>query len=497
MTPLNTFSMQKCNFLNENDKKENFSKEQSIIIEDGKIKVLIPQKFRHLLPNDKVVDQMNNLLIELPDIQSIIGLPDLHHGYCFSIGSVVTTENIVVPEGIGNDINCGVRMVKCNIDYKKVNIKYLLDRINNVLPVGIGREKNNPIVKSVLEKINKIRHKKMSEREFMNGILDQGIDFLINNRIINNQKDMIESYGKVDANSYLLSQKIKARGLNQLGSLGAGNHFLEIQKVDKIYDNESQLSTLLFQKDEMVMMIHTGSRGLGYLVCEEAIRDAQTVTKKRTVSDIDSSVETLFSIENSKIHFFDCNESEKYLLQMGCAVNYAFVNRALIHLTVDQILEEFGIKSELVYDVGHNSFHKEMINGKIMNVHRKGASRALPPDHSALSNFYRKVGQPVPIGGSMGTASYLLLSKDTEKSNFSCPHGAGRIISRNVARKKYTMKDVEESMNEIYLLCKSANGAIEEHPNVYKNIDDIATATTGLNLAKKICKCRPLGVIKG
>ncbi|KRH92622.1 hypothetical protein M153_39450003, partial [Pseudoloma neurophilia] len=187
----------------------------------------------------------------------------------------------------------------------------------------------------------------------------------------------------------------------------------------------------------------------------------------------------------------------RYLNQMGCAANFAFANRALIQLTVEKILKKYGINSEIIYDVGHNLLTIENRNNMTVAVHRKGASKALTMGHPDLKGYYEKIGQPIPIGGSMGTASYLLLAKETEKSNYSCPHGSGRVLSRNEAKRRFSNDDVKNSMTNILLFCKSENGAIEEHPEVYKDIDLVADAACELNLTEKIVRLVPIGVIKG
>lgn len=537
-TPKNSYKKMnqpysKSQFQEMNTKKININDmydEKNVLKISDKIKIFISKKKQNLLPKSNTLNQMINLQNKLPNLHSIIGLPDLHHGYCFSIGSVVSTREIVVPEGIGNDINCGVRFIKCNVSYKNVNLKDILNEINENIPAGMGNERNNPIVQEIVEKFKK-KDPKFNELELLNNILDQGLNFLIENEIIPDERNFVENKGSLPGNSKFLSQKAKSKGINQLGSLGSGNHFLEVQRVDKIF-MKSDLKKLNFLEDELVFMIHTGSRGLGFNVCEEAMKEANIDTNDDIIEIYNEKYENI-KFDNSELESIKSDNSEfesvkselknvkskniksdnselkdliffksktarqKYLLQMGSAANYAYCNRSIINLVINKILNKHGIYPELVYDVGHNSLNIENINNELFYVHRKGASRALPKFHPDLSEYYKNIGQPIPIGGSMGTASFLLISKMTAKTNFSCPHGSGRKLSRNQAKKKFSITDVNNSMKDILLICKTNNGAIEEHPDVYKNIDDVVDAAIEYEIVDKVVRLVPIGVIKG
>ena len=552
-----------------------------------KIKIFISEKYKNLLPGKVTFDQLKNLE-RLPGLESIIGLPDLHHGYCFSIGPVVTTQNTVVPEGVGSDINCGVRIIKTNLKYENVDLKKIMKEIYEILPVGLAHEKQNQSIEHCLSLMNsglglqsqsgensdrsseeksdqsqsvekktvqaqseknsaqsrnknseknsvnkkssknsQTHKKRYTKMDFINGILDHGVQYLINHNLCPDNKDSIESEGKVPGDSNLISQKAKTRGIMQMGSLGSGNHFLEFQKVDKVYD-----SRLGLEEGQLVIMIHTGSRGLGHVVCSEAIENAEQdeINSEENVSERETESNFILKLRDGKIsadekekirhqfNQFKLNRNQKktekdkdglpkffrsdtatknYLLQMGSATNFAFANRALINLTVEKILKKYGIETELIYDCGHNSLYQEEFDNKILTVHRKGASRALPKGHPALSEKYREIGQPVPVGGSMGTASYLLLSKETGQTRFSCPHGSGRVITRTQAKAQFTIADVQKRMGKIILMCKSSDGAIEEHPEVYKDIDLVIGAAEQLGLVDRVVRLTPLGVIKG
>ncbi|ELQ75143.1 hypothetical protein THOM_1873 [Trachipleistophora hominis] len=481
------------------------------------VHLLIPHKYTNILPDKNVVDQML-AVTRLPQVYTVVGLPDIHLGYAFPIGSVVGA-GIVVPEGVGSDINCGVRMVRTRTNCRNVDIAEVARQLFDVIPSGIGADTANATVSEIAEQLNKnvadTSNKEMvfTDLKVINEICNEGIDFLVKYGIVGDERDRIEKGGRFPGDSRMLSQKAKAKGLKQLGSLGAGNHFLELQRVVEVHDNDAG-----FEIDELVFMIHTGSRGLGFEVCESA---SQVATSMRSISKSEIGDEsheirqvkqamglyendetTVSSVNSSQLgsfenlSYFEIHESEDYILEMGCAANFAFCNRAIISKKVENVLKNWNIKCELVYDVGHNSLHKENIDGKELFVHRKGAARALPPNHPELRSN-RENGQPIPIGGSMGTSSYLLYAQDTKKSLFSSPHGAGRRISRSKARKLITMEQLKQMMGNTVLMSKSEKGAIEEAPIVYKDIEDVVNAAVELGLVKKVVKLEPLAVIKG
>ncbi|ELA45951.1 hypothetical protein VCUG_02559 [Vavraia culicis subsp. floridensis] len=473
------------------------------------VRLLIPLKYSSIFPGKNVVEQMF-AVTRLPHVHSVVGLPDIHLGYAFPIGSVVGAS-IVVPEGVGNDINCGVRMVRTRSNYRDVDMAEVARQLFDAIPSGIGGDTVNTIIDEIVNALNKgvadtqNRRAAFTDMKLINEVCNEGVDFLVKHGIVSDERDRIERGGRFPSDSRMLSQKAKAKGLKQLGSLGAGNHFLEIQRVAEVYDNDAD-----FAVDELVFMIHTGSRGLGFEVCESATQVAAS-TRCITESEIGNESHDIQAVRKSiglcsasisasgsseNLSYFEAHESEDYLLEMGCAANYAFCNRAIISKKVEEVLGQWNVKCELVYDVGHNSLIRENIDGRECFVHRKGAARALPPNHPEL-RCNREKGQPIPIGGSMGTSSYLLYAQDTAKSLFSSPHGAGRKISRHKARKLITMEQLRQVMGDIILMSKSEKGAIEEAPMVYKDIDDVVDAAVELGLVKKAVKLEPLAVIKG
>lgn len=478
--------------------------EDEIIRIGNKVTVLIPPRFRELLPDNAVVEQLLAITV-LPQVHSIVCMPDIHLGYAFPIGSVVCAS-IVVPEGVGSDINCGIRMLRTRTDHRDVDISALARRLFETVPSGMGAERTSGAVDRLLTAINRERigSDVFNEIRLINGICDEGMDFLVQHGLVTDDRDRIEQQGRMPGCSRMVSQRAKAKGIKQLGSLGAGNHFLEIQRVAEVFDE-----TAGFAVDELVVMIHTGSRGLGHEVCTDAIRDAgnrhnysrEEVEQALANECIVSQETTLGSTSadasaSTRLSYFEGSESEGYLLKMGSAANYAFCNRAIISDMVSSVLGEMDIGCELVYDVGHNSLHVETVDGQQRYVHRKGAALALPPHHPDLRSN-RSHGQPIPIGGSMGTASYLLYAQNSGLSMHSSPHGAGRVLSRRAAREQITPEHLCNAMGNTILLCRNPDGAVEEAPMAYKDIEAVVDAAVALDIVKKAVRLEPLAVIKG
>jgi tRNA-splicing ligase RtcB len=293
----------------------------------------------------------------------------------------------------------------------------------------------------------------------------------------------------------------KKRGMPQTGSLGSGNHFLEIQKVDKIYDKEIAKAFGIDCEGQITIMIHTGSRGLGHQVCSDYLREME-----RTYPDIVAKLpdrELIYAPAGSKL-------AEKYFKAMACAANYAWCNRQMIVHWVRESFEKVFNKSaksmemDIIYDVAHNiaKIEEHEIDGKMIKVymHRKGATRAFPPGHPELPKIYQKTGQPVILPGSMGTASYILVGTPAGKETFySTAHGAGRVMSRGAALRQFTGEGVTKDLNSkgITIRVASQEGAAEEAPGVYKDIDEVARVSDEAGIAKRVVRLVPLGVVKG
>lgn len=421
-------------------------------------------------------------------VKYAIAMPDCHEGYSVPIGFVGamrTSDGIISPGACGFDINCGVRLLKSEYSTKEITpyLEKLASEIQKEVPSGLGQERK---IKLSIKDIDKI--------------LSEGAKYLVENGY--GQKEDIEnceSKGNLKwADPEFVSFHAKNRGRSQVGTLGSGNHFLEIQKVDEIFDEEIGKIFGLF-KNQIVIMIHTGSRGLGHQVCSDYLREfIPLMIQKYKIKVPDREFACVP---------FNSSEGQRYFRAMASAANYAWANRHMIaHYVRKAWKQVIGMKEklELLYDVAHNIIKKEkyIIDGKETEVivHRKGATRAFPPNHPEIPIKYQSVGQPVLIPGSMGTASYVLAGKkESEQSFYSVCHGAGRTMSRREATRKISGSEVIKKLKSKGVIVKSYSmrGVAEEAPQAYKNIEDVIEIVANANLAKKVAKLLPLAVIKG
>lgn len=428
----------------------------------------------------------------LPGVQKYsIGLPDIHFGYGFPIGGVAAFSlrtGIVSPGGVGFDINCGVRLIKSNLTVEDIeeHIDELTEKLFENIPSGVGSK-------------GKIR---LEEGE-IDKVLDFGAEWAVENGYgWSEDLEVLEENGRmVDADSSVVSDKAKKRGIPQLGSLGSGNHFLEIQVVDEIY-NEEVAKVYGLEKGMIVVMVHTGSRGCGHQVCSDYLRlmDKAYKTYKIDIADRQLACAPL-----------DSKEAQNYLKAMYAAANYAWANRQMITHWIRESFEEVLGKSardmdmQIIYDVAHNIAKEETHDFKGNDVevlvHRKGATRAFGPGREEVPLKYREVGQPVLIPGTMGTASYVLHGTQTamEETFGSTAHGAGRILSRSQAKKDYNPEDIVNNMesNGIKVKATSKNVIAEEAPGAYKDVDSVVRVSDSTGIAKLVCKVKPLAVTKG
>jgi len=416
-----------------------------------------------------------------------IAMPDIHQGYGFAIGGVAAFDlekGVVSPGGVGFDINCGVRLLKTNLtieELDKVPREYIANKLFKYIPAGLGSE---GVTRVDIAQIDEV--------------LKNGAEWAIKNGYgIDEDLKFIESGGKLEnADPSKVSPSAKKRGKSQLGSLGSGNHFIEVQEVVETFEgNEAPLN---FKKGDIVILIHTGSRGLGHQVATDYIRIMKHALEKYQIQipDLELCCAPISS-----------PEAQDYLSAMACAANFAWANRQMIlHWTRESLKSFFpDIKLDLIYDVAHNiaKFEKHKVGGKMVEVlvHRKGATRAFGPGHKEIPEEYSKIGQPVIIPGSMGTYSYLLLgTKGAEEESFgSCCHGAGRSMSRSEAKRRYTLEKAFKDLEAKGIAIKAASqsGVIEEIPEAYKDIDEVVEAVVGAGLARKVIKTRPLVVVKG
>ncbi|MFX0021697.1 MAG: RtcB family protein [Candidatus Hermodarchaeota archaeon] len=441
---------------------------------------------------DRTLDQICNVAC-LPGIQKhAIALSDAHQGYGFCIGGVAGTEaetGMVSPGGVGYDINCGVRLLRSNLfldDVKSV-LPNLLNRIFENIPSGLGSKGKLNISYSELD-----------------NVLNNGVKWAVDNgyAIEEDIKHLEENGCLKDADANLVSQKAKQRAIKQLGSLGSGNHFLEIQKVDEIY-NKSIAKTLgIRDTDQITVMVHTGSRALGHQVCTDSLRNIEQAMKKYDIKVPDRELACVPA---------NTSEAQNYLKQMACAANFGFTNRQLItHWLRESFQQIFtrdidALDLHLIYGVCHNilKIEEHEINGKKMklNVHRKGATRAFPPNHPDLPERYKSIGQPVLIPGTMGSASYLCVGKENamDLSFGSTAHGSGRVMSRAKATKKYWGERVKDSLSKQGIMVRAASMKViaEEAPGAYKDIDQVVQVSHDLEIVEKIVRLVPVGVVKG
>ena len=420
-----------------------------------------------------------------------IAMPDIHFGYGFPIGGVAAfnmRNGIVSPGGVGFDINCGVRLIKSNLSLEDIqdHLDELVDALFKNVPSGVGS-----------------KGKVKLSPEDINNVLDYGAEWAVENGYgWDEDLEVLEENGRIKAaDSSKVSDKAKKRGIPQLGSLGSGNHFLEIQVVDEIY-NEEVAKVYGLEKGMIVVMVHTGSRGCGHQVCSDYLRlmDKAYKTYKIDIADRQLACAPL-----------DSKEAQNYLKSMYAAANYAWANRQMITHWIRESFEEVLGKSardmdmQIIYDVAHNIAKEETHDFKGNDievlVHRKGATRAFGPGREEVPLKYREVGQPVLIPGTMGTASYVLHGTQTamEETFGSTAHGAGRILSRSQAKKDYNPEDIVNNMesNGIKVKATSKNVIAEEAPGAYKDVDSVVRVSDSTGIAKLVCKVKPLAVTKG
>jgi len=441
---------------------------------------------------DRTLNQCVNVA-HLPGIYKwSITLPDGHEGYGFPIGGVAATdydEGVVSPGGVGYDINCGTRLLRTNLTESEIRpiLPRLLETLFNYIPSGLGSRGQIKISQVELDKV-----------------LSDGVQWAIDKGYgWPEDATRSEEEGCMEAaDPSKVSPTAKSRGSPQLGSLGSGNHFLEIEKVDSIFDEKTAKAFGIEKKGQILVFIHTGSRGLGHQVCSDYLKVMDRAVSKYRIELPDR--ELACAPGKSR-------EAEDYIPAMASACNFAWANRQMITHWTREAFEKIlnrpaeNIDLHLIYDVAHNiaKIEDHQVNGKRAKVfvHRKGATRAFPPGHQAVPAAYREVGQPVHIPGSMGTASWVLVGtpRSMELSFGSTAHGAGRTMSRAAAKRRYWGEEVKRSLEKQGILVKAASMAVvsEEAPGAYKDVDRVADVSHRLGIATKVARLAPIGVSKG
>ena len=450
--------------------------------------------------NDQLISKMrqDRTLRQACNVASIPGivshgvvLPDGHEGYGFPVGGVAAMdaeEGMISPGGVGYDINCGVRLLRSNLDEGTLRprLKDLVNELFGSIPSGVGSKGAVRLSGSQLDEV-----------------LTRGVNWAIDNGY-GSPRDagVCEEDGMMaGADPDKVSERARKRGAPQLGSLGSGNHFLELQRVDRIHD-EAAAERMGIREGMITVLIHCGSRGFGHQVCSDYLRVSERALQKYGITLPDRE---LACVPNSS------EEGDSYRKAMFAALNFAWSNRQMITHWTRKSFErvfrqgESDLGMDLVYDVAHNIAKVEThrIDGRDRRVvvHRKGATRAFPADRREVQERYRDMGQPVLIPGSMGTASWILLGRPGSMglSFGSTAHGAGRTMSRSRARRNYTESEVRRSLNEkgIFIKAMTRDGVVEETPQAYKDVDAVVNVSHDLGIATKVARLVPIGVIKG
>jgi tRNA-splicing ligase RtcB len=439
---------------------------------------------------DRSVDQLVNTTTLPGVITYTLAMPDIHQGYGFPIGGVAATlppDGVISPGGIGYDINCGVRVLASDIEREALepHIENVLHAMYSLVPTGLGKGGI-----------------KVSRRD-LDAVLERGAAWAVA-KGYGTKQDLERTEGEgclTAADTSKVSRKAKDRGLQQLGSLGSGNHFLEVDEIVEVYDKEvAEIFGL--RRGHIALQIHCGSRGLGHQVCSDYVRVLQKAVNKYGITLPDRELVCAP---------FGSPEGQDYFAAMAASANFAWANRQIIAHWVRRALEDAlagkvpSWELTQVYDVAHNigKVERYEVNGKQTKlvIHRKGATRAFGPSSKELPHVYQGVGQPVLVPGSMGTASYVLVGTDRARAltfGSTC-HGAGRVLSRKAAKKRVWGEDLIREMRQkgIAVQAGSLPGLAEEAPQAYKDVERVVEVVAGAGLARKVARLEPLGVIKG
>ncbi len=441
-----------------------------------------------LLPDvaaDRSLEQVCNVATLPGIVQASYAMPDIHWGYGFPIGGVAATdveeEGVVAPGGVGFDISCGVRLLLSDLDHRRFAARGadVMDALGHAIPRGVGKGGVWELGDADLERVLGVGARHAVARGYGR----------------NDDLERCEEFGAIEVDDTSgVSDRARARGRGQLGSLGSGNHFLEIQRVDAIFD-EVAASEFGMCLDQICVLIHTGSRGLGHQVCSD-----------HTASMGQSMARHGISVPDRQLACVPVRspEGERYLQAMRASANFGRANRQVLTHRARQVFNDIaGTDLTLLYDVSHNlaKLERHPVDGveRLLCVHRKGATRALPPGDPELPPDLRNIGQPVLVPGSMGTASYVLVGmKDSEAFHSTC-HGAGRAMSRTQARKRIRGEVLKRELEAEGIMVRgaSAKGLAEEAPFAYKDVDEVVLTCERAGLAGRVARLVPVGVVKG
>tara|TARA_Y100000034_G_scaffold114498_1_gene150682 strand:- start:256 stop:1668 length:1413 start_codon:yes stop_codon:yes gene_type:complete len=454
----------------------------------GKMKVpgivFASDKLMDKIKQDKTMEQVKNVACLPGIVKGSFAMMDAHQGYGMCVGGVAAFDlkkGIVSPGMTGYDINCGVRLLSSNLDKKDFlkKRKEVVHQIKRDVPAGVGRKSDINLDSKEIDRV-----------------LELGVGWAIKEGYgVKEDEELCEDNGCIPgADAKKVSAKARGRGMHQLGTLGAGNHFLEIQEVEEIFDKETA-KTFGLKKGKICVLIHSGSRGLGHQTASDYIKKCE---EEFGVKDLPDRELAYAPIESEL--------GKDYLAAMRAAANFGFVNRHLIMCKVREGFKKyFSADLKLVYDIAHNivKFEEFKLDGKKTElcVHRKGATRSFGKGRKELPLKYRKVGSPIFIPGSMGTFSYVLVgdNKARNLSFASTAHGAGRVWSRTYAKKHLTIEKVKKELQErdVYVEGDSAKGLVEEAPEAYKDVNEVVRVSDSLGLGRIVARLKPLGVVKG
>ncbi len=455
----------------------------------GKMQADVLVYLNHLLYSSFTEDQSLQQLMDAASLEGVlspvIGMPDIHSGFGLPIGGVMAMDHLkglVSAGAVGMDINCGVRLLRTNIDpnsLDKKTLRKIITAIEQRVPSGVGR---------------KSKHEQFIRQHFEQ-IVTNGVPFLIEQGLgRSDDLQAIEDSGHITGSDLgAISKEARSRGL-QLSTIGGGNHFVELGYLETVYDRQTA-DIYGLQEGMLTVLIHTGSRGFGHQICTD-----YTAQMKKTAARLGLDIPSagLASVP------INSDTGKKYLAAMACAINFAFCNRQWITDNVRKAFssvfggDDYRYDLSLVYDVAHNTARFEEINNKRMLVHRKGATRALPPGHPDNPPQYRLTGHPVLIPGSMGTASYVVRAEPGVKTIYnSVNHGAGRTLSRKAAKREITVEDLKGRLAGVMVSGRNYRAYLDEAPQAYKDIDLVIETFTEINMILKVARLLPLAVIKG
>jgi tRNA-splicing ligase RtcB (3'-phosphate/5'-hydroxy nucleic acid ligase) len=435
---------------------------------------------------DRSLEQLENVATLPGIVDAAMAMPDIHQGYGFPVGGLAATappDGVVSPGGVGYDINCGVRLLVLPLSAAELGKRKetLVHEISRRAPAGAGKEASLRLRGAQLDRVL---------TEGPRALLERGIG---------TEDDVAhtESEGRLEgADPDAVSDRARERGSGQLGTVGSGNHFIELQRVERVIDAAAAAAYGL-EPDNLTVLIHSGSRGLGHQVCTDYVKRMDAALPHHAIELPDRQLACAP---------LDSEEGREYLGAMAAAANFAWANRAaLAHAVRESIRQVIGDEAadgtRQVYDVAHNVAKLETHHGREVCVHRKGATRAFPPGHSELPADHREAGQAVFIPGSMGTSSFVLAGRpgSMERSFGTTCHGAGRLMSRTQARKRIQGAELRRELEArgITVRCPSNKGLTEEAPFAYKDVEKVVAVVERAGLAAPVAQLRPIGVVKG